>query len=64
MTGAEHYLEAERLLDAIGDVTLDMADGQTPPNISGLQVLATIAQVHATLAHADAARRRGTLKSL
>jgi hypothetical protein len=45
MTGAEHYREAERLAASVKD--RDLAT-------ETIQAVATLAQVHATLAHAAA----------
>jgi hypothetical protein len=52
MTGPEHYIEAEHLLDSLGDVTGDRDDENNT---------VAIAQVHATLALAAATAAAGRM---
>ena len=66
MNGPEHYREAERLLDvfkeahiaaeSMPDATVEQFEKRAMA-ISTARVLLDKAQVHATLAHADAAER-------
>lgn len=68
MTGPEHYVEAERLLDAfkqahldaevLPDATVEQFERRAMA-ISTARVLLDKAQVHATLAHAAAAAAQG-----
>lgn len=58
MTGAEHYKEAERLLAGCVELYVDLAEEQdervAQSNATALQVMATMAHTHATLAAAAA----------
>lgn len=58
MTGPEHYTESERLLDGIAELYGDLADENdervATANATALQVMATMAHTHATLALAAA----------
>jgi hypothetical protein len=56
MTGPEHYLEAERLVDGLAEWTGAITDLNpvTPDETTEAAIVSTIAQVHATLALAAA----------
>jgi len=58
VTGPEHYKEAERLLDGVVELYQDLAsendDRVATANAAALNVMATMAHTHATLALAAA----------